>query len=96
MHIIKVCTGSYCSQQYADSLIRAGEETLGIKVGETTDDGQFRLEKTGCLSHCELAPNVMFCKADGPLAAVMLDGKVENTISPKRFKEELKSLQENS
>ncbi len=96
MHIIKVCTGCSCDKNFSAESIQKAEHVLDIKVGETTKDGQFRLEKTGCLSHCELGPNVLFCKADGPLSAVMIDGEVKNNMLPHRLEAELKSLKENS
>ncbi len=92
MHIIKICLGCSCSQNFGPENLQLAEKILGIKAGETTKDGQFRLEKTGCLSHCESAPNVLFCKQDGPLSAVMMDGLVEENLLPHRFEEKLREL----
>ena len=40
----------------AAALVEALEENLGIKVGDTTDDGMFTLSITRCLGACGLAP----------------------------------------
>jgi NADH:ubiquinone oxidoreductase subunit E len=92
MHIIKICTAATCCQNFALDNVAMAEKMLGIQAGETTPDGKFRLEKVGCLSHCELGPNVMFLKQNSPLAMVMLDGKVETGMRPNRFKEALENL----
>lgn len=95
MHIIKICTGTLCCQNFAEENLRMAEKILDIKAGETTPDGKFRLEKTGCLSHCEEGPNVLFAQG-GPLSFVMTDGKVERNMLPHRFEERLKQLKNNS
>lgn len=92
MHIIKVCVGCSCAQKFALDNLAKAEKILGIKAGETTPDGKFRLEKSGCMANCEKAPNVMFCKADGPLSMLMIDGKIEENLLPNRFEKMLKEL----
>ncbi len=96
MQVIKICTAASCTQRFSlDSLAKA-EKILGIKAGETTPDGKFRLEKVGCLSHCELGPNVLFLNQTSPLAMVMTDIKVENGMTPGRFEEKLQELKKQS
>ncbi len=92
MHTIKICMGGSCRRNFAEENVAKAEEILGIKAGETTTDGQFRLEKTGCLSHCEEGPNVFFSQHSGPLSLVIMDGKVENHMLPHRFEAKLKEL----
>ena len=92
MHIIKICMGSSCRQNFAEENLAMAEKTLGIKAGETGADGKFRLEKTGCLSHCEDGPNVFFSSQNGPLSLVMTDGKVENNMLPHHFEKKLNAL----
>lgn len=94
MHIIKVCVGCSCAANFAQENLLTAEKILGIKAGETSADGKFRLEKAGCMSNCENAPNVMFCKPDGPLATIMLDGKIEENILPNKLAKKLKELKE--
>lgn len=58
-HIIKVCHGTACHVQNADSITEALQEALQVKDGETTDDGFFTLESVACLGCCSLAPVMM-------------------------------------
>lgn len=92
MHIIKICCGGTCTLNYSFDTLEKAEKMLGIKAGETTPDGKFRLEKTGCLSHCELGPNVLFMQQSSPLSMVLTEGKVENRMRPLQFEEKLKAL----
>lgn len=58
-YIIKVCHGTACHVQNANSVSDALEEALKIKDGETTADGLFTLESVACLGCCSLAPVMM-------------------------------------
>ena len=58
-HIIKVCHGTACHVQNAGMISEALEEALGIKDGETSEDGLFTLESVACLGCCSLAPVMM-------------------------------------
>ncbi|HEY8345423.1 MAG TPA: NADH-quinone oxidoreductase subunit NuoE [Bacillota bacterium] len=53
---IGVCLGTACYVKGAAALVETLEENLGIKVGDTTDDGMFTLSITRCLGACGLAP----------------------------------------
>lgn len=58
-HIIKVCHGTACHVQNANTITEALEDSLKIKDGETTEDGVFTLESVACLGCCSLAPVMM-------------------------------------
>jgi len=58
-NIIKVCHGTACHVQNADSITDALQESLNIKDGETTEDRLFTLESVACLGCCSLAPVMM-------------------------------------
>lgn len=58
-HIIKVCHGTACHVQNANSITDALQEGLGVKDGETTGDRLFTLESVACLGCCSLAPVMM-------------------------------------
>lgn len=58
-HIIKVCHGTACHVQNANTISDSLEEALKIKDGETTPDGMFTLESVACLGCCSLAPVMM-------------------------------------
>lgn len=53
---IGVCLGTACYVKGADKIIEKIEQRLGIKVGETTEDGRFSLDAMRCLGACGLAP----------------------------------------
>ena len=55
-HKIGVCTNVSCMLRGSDQLVDMLEEKLGIKMGETTADGQFTLRDVECLAACHLAP----------------------------------------
>jgi NADH-quinone oxidoreductase subunit E len=57
--IIKVCHGTACHVQNANTISDALEDSLKIKDGETTGDGLFTLESVACLGCCSLAPVMM-------------------------------------
>lgn len=58
-YIVKICHGTACHVQNATAISEAMEDALGIKDGETTDDGLFTLESVACLGCCSLAPVMM-------------------------------------
>lgn len=58
-HIIKVCHGTACHVQNANTITDSLQESLKIKDGETTEDGLFTLESVACLGCCSLAPVMM-------------------------------------
>jgi NADH-quinone oxidoreductase subunit E len=58
-HIIKVCHGTACHVQNADSITDSLAESLKINDGETTEDNLFTLESVACLGCCSLAPVMM-------------------------------------
>lgn len=55
---LSICTGTTCYIQGAEELLKEAEETLGIKDGETSPDGNFSLSTTRCVGACSLAPVV--------------------------------------
>ena len=58
-HIIKVCHGTACHVQNANSISEALREALNVKDGGTTEDRLFTLETVACLGCCSLAPVMM-------------------------------------
>jgi NADH-quinone oxidoreductase subunit E len=53
---IQVCTNVSCYLNGSDMIVDAVSKKLGIKMGETTDDGMFTLEGVQCLAACGNAP----------------------------------------
>ncbi|HUJ74313.1 MAG TPA: NAD(P)H-dependent oxidoreductase subunit E, partial [bacterium] len=68
-HVMKICHGTACHVQGADSLDTVVEQKLGVKPGATTGDGEFTVERVACLGCCSLAP------------VVMIDGEVYGRLS---------------
>ncbi len=58
-HVMKICHGTACHVQGADSLDTVVEQKIGVAPGATTPDGEFTVERVACLGCCSLAPVVM-------------------------------------
>lgn len=56
--MIEVCTNLTCMVCGAYPLLKKFEETLGIRLGETTEDGLFTPTEAECLNNCGDAPVV--------------------------------------
>jgi NADH-quinone oxidoreductase subunit E len=57
-YIIEVCNSAPCQVCGAKTAASIFEKILGIKVGQTTDDGLFTLQYTSCLGSCDSSPAV--------------------------------------
>ena len=57
-YVINICMGTACFVRGADKILKEFEEKLGIKNGETTEDGKFTLSTLRCVGACGLAPVV--------------------------------------
>ena len=55
---IRVCMGTACHVNGAPRILEAFERELGIKAGESTPDGAYSLEATGCMGVCAQSPFV--------------------------------------
>jgi len=58
-HTIKVCLGTACYVRGGKQIMEQMVKDLGIKAGETTEDGEFTLEVVRCVGACALAPVVI-------------------------------------
>jgi NADH:ubiquinone oxidoreductase subunit E len=56
---IGMCSGTTCHISGSHSLLKELEETLGIKEGETTEDGLFTIVPVKCVGFCDQAPNLL-------------------------------------
>jgi NADH-quinone oxidoreductase E subunit len=54
--VVKVCTSISCYLRNCDALVEHLEERLGIKRGETSEDGNYTLLTAECLASCGTAP----------------------------------------
>ena len=53
---IAICLGTACFVKGSEKLMNRLKERLGIKEGETTEDGKFSIDSTRCLGACGIAP----------------------------------------
>ena len=51
-HLVEVCTNVSCALSGAQDVVEAFERSLGITVGETTEDGSVTLRTVECLGGC--------------------------------------------
>ncbi len=68
-YVIGCCLGTACYVKGAQMVIDKFSEILGIKPGQTTEDGLFTLDALRCLGACGIAP------------AVSINGKVYPKVS---------------
>jgi NADH-quinone oxidoreductase E subunit len=51
-HMIEVCTNVSCALVGAQQVLEAFEDELGIRAGETSEDGEFTLRTVECAGGC--------------------------------------------
>ena len=68
-YVIGVCLGTACYVKGAQQIIDKFSEIIGIKPGETSEDGMFTLDALRCIGACGIAP------------AVTINGKVYPKLS---------------
>ncbi|MBQ6979323.1 MAG: NAD(P)H-dependent oxidoreductase subunit E [Clostridia bacterium] len=57
-YVIGCCLGTACYVKGAQMVIDKFSDILGIKAGETTEDGLFTLDALRCIGACGIAPAV--------------------------------------
>ena len=55
-YLINVCTNISCQLLGGEELLHHVEDVLGVKAGNTTDDGLFTVEDVECIAACTEAP----------------------------------------
>ena len=59
-HTVSICTNVSCMLRGADEIIKCVQNKLGVKLGESTEDGRIYLKKEEeCLAACCGAPMMM-------------------------------------
>ena len=51
-HMVEVCTNLSCALVGAQAVLEAFQEELGVRAGETTEDGSVTLRAVECLGGC--------------------------------------------
>jgi NADH-quinone oxidoreductase subunit E len=80
-----VCMGTACHLAGGRLILDALERELNIKVGETSQDGNFSLERVACIGCCMLAPVIVMKDRIHPK---MTPFKVEEALIP--YKQEVR------
>ncbi len=76
-YVIGCCLGTACYVNGAQQVIDKFSEELGIKPGETTEDGMYTLDALRCLGACGIAPAVTI---NGKVYPKMSAGKVRGVL----------------
>ena len=58
-HMVEVCTNLSCALAGAQAVLDAFSDALGVRPGETTDDGEVTLRAIECAGGCGRAPVVV-------------------------------------
>ncbi|MEP6909423.1 MAG: NADH-quinone oxidoreductase subunit NuoE [Actinomycetota bacterium] len=58
-HLVEVCTNVSCALVGAQHVVEAFERELGVRAGETSDDGKVTLRTIECAGGCGYAPVVV-------------------------------------
>jgi len=77
-HVIRCCMGTACYVKGSADIVKKVEDTLGIKVDETTEDLKFSFEVVRCIGACGLAP-VIF--VDDDVHGMLEPKKIENILA---------------
>jgi formate dehydrogenase subunit gamma len=72
-HVVKICQAESCLAMGSRQLTAHAEETMGVKLKQTTEDGELTLEPVYCLGNCACSP------------AVMIDGQVYGRVNAQKF-----------
>ncbi|MFT5500545.1 MAG: NADH-quinone oxidoreductase subunit E [Woeseiaceae bacterium] len=81
-HNVAICTNVSCMLRGADDLVAHAEKKLGIKLGESTEDGRIYLkQEEECLAACCGAP------------MMMVDHDYHENLTPEKMDEILDGLE---
>jgi len=58
-HVVEVCTNVSCALVGAQQVVEAFERELGVRVGETSEEGNVTLRTIECAGGCGYAPVVV-------------------------------------
>jgi len=73
-YVIHVCDGVVCWMNGYEWVMDYLSKKLGIKPGETTEDGLFTVLPTACIGYCDLSPAMLINgRAYGPLTPEKID-----------------------
>jgi NADH-quinone oxidoreductase subunit E len=82
-YVIRVCKTISCSMKGKHEVLSTIEETLKIKLGETSADRKFSLLETNCIGWCHKAP------------AMLINDEPYTELTPKKVTEVLREYIKN-
>ena len=80
-YVIGVCLGTACYVKGSQLVMDKFSEILGIKPGETTEDGLFTLDALRCIGACGIAPAISI---NGKVYPKMSVDKVQSLVDEYR------------
>ncbi len=83
-YVVGVCLGTACYVKNSQAVLDEFQKQLGIKPGETSQDGLFTIEALRCIGACALAPAVSI---NGKVYPMVQPGQVSAIIKECRDKE---------
>lgn len=72
-HIVKICQAEACQSMGSRALTAHAEQALGVRLSDTTADGELTLEPVYCLGNCACSP------------AIMIDDRVYGRVDDEKF-----------
>jgi NADH:ubiquinone oxidoreductase subunit E len=57
-HPISICMGTACYVNGSENILNEFKRELGLKIGETSNDGKFSIDILRCVGACGMAPIV--------------------------------------
>lgn len=82
---LNVCTNLPCQLRDGAKALRHLEQKLGIRMGESTDDGLFTLQQCECLGACADSPVLLV--NDRTMCSFMTDEKLDQLVDGLRAAE---------
>jgi formate dehydrogenase subunit gamma len=77
-HILKLCRAEACQAAGGNALAARAEARLGVRFGDTTQDGRITLVPVYCLGLCSVSPSAMI---DGRIVARIDDKKLDALLA---------------
>lgn len=78
-HVLQICRAESCQAMGCNPLIAHVENSLHVKLGDTTADGSFTIKPVYCLGNCALSPAIMLDgQPYGRVSAGVADALIEN------------------
>ncbi|EPR43560.1 NADH dehydrogenase (ubiquinone) 24 kDa subunit [Desulfovibrio sp. X2] len=82
-YVIHVCDGVVCWMHNASLIFDHLCSKLGVRVGETTEDGMFTIMPTACIGDCHNAPSML------------VNGRFYGRLTPEKIDDIIAHLREN-